>query len=102
MSTKIERMEAEIERLNELVAELRARIENDPEGSNTFAEPYDDSPKPLGRDVRVRFGGMEASGCTFDVHMVGGDLEVRANGTHMETALIPYSSNNIRIRMVDR
>jgi hypothetical protein len=98
----VERLRAEVARLERVVEHLRGRLEAGADESDTFAEPYDDSPQPLGKSAMVRFNGMSAIEDTFDVRMLDGDLVVRANDSSKETAFIPQSSSTVRIRMVSR
>jgi hypothetical protein len=45
----------EIGRLDREVAHLRETLATGPEDSDTFADPYSDSPRPLGRGTAVEF-----------------------------------------------
>ncbi len=90
----------EIERLARENADLRARLGAGMDDSDTFADPYSDTPRPLGTGVHVRFNGLSAVDDTFDVRMLKGDLDVRMNGTNHEVAIIPVASNHIKIRML--
>lgn len=79
-----------------------ARLSAGPEDSDTFADPFGDSPVPLGRRAMVRFGGRSSVDDCFDVEMRGTDLYVLVNGTTTETAIIPQSNNTTRVRKLPR
>jgi hypothetical protein len=100
--TAVAALRDEIERLNKEAERLRGRLEASAAGSDTFAEPYDDTPQPLGRGTMVRFNGADTTGDTYDVQMRDGDLYVLVNGMQGDTAIVPQSSNTIRIRKISR
>jgi hypothetical protein len=52
---KIEALERKIEALEREVADLRRTLAEGPEDSDTFADPYSDSPRPLGSGTSVQF-----------------------------------------------
>lgn len=95
---RIATLESENERLREKVRLLESGP--DLKDSNTFADPYLDGLRPIGRDVMVRFGSQEAVDDCFDVNLCeNGDLYVLVNGRMAgDVAVIPQSSNTIRIR----
>lgn len=93
------------ERITRLLATVRTLEEklagSYPE-SDTFADPYDDHPVPLGMGQMVRFNGTGVADNTFDVRMLEGDLVIRSNGagSSADAAIIPQSASTIRIRMI--
>jgi len=82
----------EIERLRRDLADARERLGVGPEGSNTFAEPYSDTPRPLGTDTTVQFTTRD--GTKFRVRVEGDTLDVNADSY---VAIEPRASNDFRV-----
>ncbi len=95
--------QARIARLENSVEHLNARLAQGPADSRAFADPYSDSPHPLGPDPHVRFivGAPRHAGGRpphISVRLADGGLYVMASdGLTIE----PQSSNTCRIFNVD-
>jgi hypothetical protein len=92
----------EIERLRTDVAYLREKLEAGPADSDVFADPYGDSPRPLGRGTMIEFGDKDSEHGAWNVALQDGELHItlhslRAAGT---AAVIPWSSTSLRVRSV--
>lgn len=74
---------------------LRKKLAVGPENSDTFAEPYADPPKPLGRNAHIRYGGLDFHR-TFDVNYADGQLYVRGNTDGGQFVVMSQSDNCIR------
>jgi hypothetical protein len=85
----------EISRLRANEKHLRRRIEAGPEDSNVFAEPYSDSPTPLGKDTTIEFRFGDGWHQKFKVDLVGEYLEIYGGNT---LQVEPQASNVVRIR----
>lgn len=89
-----------LEMLEESVASLRAHLEAGPDDSDTFADPYYDSPRPLGNGTMIRFGDSEGA---FYVHLEDGALSVTAQSMWASELVIkPRSDNSVRLEMPRR
>lgn len=70
--------------------------------SDTFADPYGDTPLPLGKGITVRFGGDDRD-ATFDVGIEDGELVIRANMIRRADMVFkPKADNAIRVAIVPR
>lgn len=77
----------------------RARLAVGPADSDTFAEPYASTPRPLGRGTSVSFklGDHEFS-TSVTVRGEGGSLHVHGSQAF---AVLPKSTNVVEIVLVD-
>jgi hypothetical protein len=91
-----------IQRLEQDLAGARATLAAGPADSDTFADSYGSTPRPLGRSTDVRFGGMGFDS-TFNVRMLEGELYVKGNdGSGERMIVIPESANSVRLGFVPR
>jgi hypothetical protein len=81
------------------LADARARLAAGPEESDTFADPYMESVRPLGSGTRVRFGGRGYDG-TFDVSWGDGELAIQCNSGGRSMAIMPQASNTVHMSVV--
>lgn len=93
--------QAEISRLTRDLEYERARLAVGPEDSDTFADPYNHTPRPLGRGTSIQFVLEEGRGKTIHVRttqrhdgtvrldVVGGDMIIvhPQSGNHVEIGL---------------
>jgi len=84
------------------VRELRAKLAEGPEGADTFADPYADEARPLGKSTRIEFvfdaEKREHIQAHLDEDKHGKYLEVYGNtGLSIE----PSASNVLRVRIMD-
>src|SRR6266851_4239021 len=89
-------VQREIWRLARNLEVAQAALAAGPEGSNTFADPYAENPRPLGAGTTVRFGGNPDA--YFDVAYVEGELEItgRRKGRAV-MAVLPRISNVVNL-----
>lgn len=89
---------AEIRRLARDLADAKNRLAAGPEDSDTFADPYSSTPRPLGKGTTVRFGTAEFDGA-FTVRYADSRLYVnygqRSSETHL--AVLSQSSNAVQL-----
>ena len=86
----------EIGRLERDLEDARRRLSEGPMDSNTFADPYSESPRPLGRDTLIEFRAGETFGERFRVYLRDGVLEV---GGGDGVAVLPRASNVVEIKL---
>jgi hypothetical protein len=91
----------EIQRLARDLADAQSRLAAGPEDSDTFADPYNTTPRPLGKGTTVRFGGAGSDG-TFVVKYQDGELEVTAGTGGKRLVIIPRISNSFAATLVPR
>ena len=92
----------EIERLARDLESANAKLAAGPGDSDTFADPYSHTPRPLGTGARIRFGAPD-SGQAFDVQLREGELEVTAHADRQHVmAVKPRVSNGVDIAFVER
>ena len=94
----------QVKTLQNQVKNLKAELSTGPEDSDTFANPYLDHARPLGRGTRVRFGGLDHTEANWDVHLRSdGQLEVVGGGSYLEDMVIqPRSTNMVLFRYAER
>jgi hypothetical protein len=96
-----------IERLERDLQDALDRLAAGPDDSNTFADPYSNTPQPLGHDTRIEFRlDHEVAGARgpyvqshVDRNRSGPYIELIGNGSMV---IEPRSSNVIRIRIERR
>jgi hypothetical protein len=76
------------------LAAARAALSVGPDDADTFADPYADPPRPIGRGGLIRFGGLWPY--AFDARLVGGALEIRGEGA---ISVRPQASNVIVVEV---
>lgn len=93
----------ELGRLRRDLEHERERLAQGPEDSDTFADPYSDTPRPLGRKAHIEFRFAEREGvqCYID-HDHNGKPFLYVYGTGIYLAVEPSSANTLRIRSADR
>jgi hypothetical protein len=92
----------DLERLERDLAHAQNKLTAGPEDSNTFADPYADAPRPLGKGAIIEFSLGERSRIRTRIeHDHKGNAYVEVNGDDLLT-VEPRSGNAIRIRLVDR
>lgn len=86
-----------IELLERNLAYAREKLAEGPEDSDTFADPYSETPRPLGQGTLVQFGASKHEG-TWKVHVEEGQLSVnfQALGNY-DMVIVPVSSNLVRL-----
>ena len=94
-------LERKVEQRDSTIRSLRAQLSAGPEDSRVFADPYSDSPRPLGSDPLVRFGGPEFER-TFDVQLSGGGIQVLVNDDGGVPVIMPQSRNTFTIAIIPR
>lgn len=78
------------------LADARSRLAAGPEDSDTFADPYRDVPRPLGRGTMIRFGDVE--GGAFHVNFEDGQLRIQFSSLRSRgLVVLPESSNSVRV-----
>lgn len=77
-------------------AYLKAVLAEGPEDSDTFADPYSDSPRPLGKRTMIRFDVGDSSREHFDVRLEGDVLEVYGGSALM---LRPHAANVVKLKI---
>lgn len=89
--------QSEIKRLNNNVESLSARLAAGPEDSDTFADPYAETPRPLGQGTTVEFrlSDGDAWGNRIRVRAKKGALYVLGGDG---IAVFPQSSNTLVIK----
>lgn len=91
----------EIERLQRDVAYLQAKLSAGPDDSNTFADPYSDSPRPLGT-ATIEF--VTTSGAKIRARLerdrVSGLYERLNINADNPIAIFPNASNDADVRVV--
>lgn len=96
-----------IDLLERSVEHYKAKLEEGPANSNTFADPYSDARRPLGQDARVRwvleqrtFPSREGTHDSqyIEAHLVEGRLRVT---TSDGMRLGPESSNSLYIELTN-
>lgn len=89
----------EIRRLTNDVEHLRTRLEAGPEDSDTFADAFSESKRPLGRGTQIEFRFGDRWDQRFMVRLEGRRLIV-AGGERI--AVRPQASNVVEIESVAR
>lgn len=84
----------ELGRLERDLEHAQARLAEGPENSNTFADPYADSPRPLGEGTLIEYRFGESWGEKFSVRLEGDKLYVMGGST---LSIYPQSSNTFRV-----
>jgi hypothetical protein len=86
-----------IERLQRNLDHANAKLAEGPCDSDTFADPYSETPRPLGQGTLVQFGASKHEG-TWKVHVEEGQLNInfQALGNY-DMVIIPVSSNVVRL-----
>lgn len=88
----------EIARLTRDLESARAQLAAGPEESNTFADPYSEAPRPLGKDTTIEFHvGDNKLRVRID-RTSRGDEYIDVNGGDM-LQIEPRASNGVMIRM---
>jgi hypothetical protein len=89
----------EIERLRADLADATKRLGAGPEDSDTFADPYRDQPRPLGRGTPIQFGADDLA--NFNVRLdKDGALKIQSSDP---IVIAPGAANTVRIfRDVER
>ena len=87
-----------VEKLEDDLISAQAKLSAGPEDSDTFADVYSGTPRPLGRGPHIRFGGQGFEG-TFDVCIEGRKLIVRGNDSGRYLSVRPGSSSMIRVTL---
>jgi hypothetical protein len=88
--------------LENRLAATQAKLTADPEDSDTVADPFSDTPRPLGSGVMVRFGHKH-EGTSFDVELEDGELSIRATVPKGEEMVIkPVVANSFTVTSVGR
>lgn len=93
----------EIERLTRDVEHLSAKLSAGPENSNTFADPYSDSKRPLGLDTAVEFvldqKRWDGRGSRIRVALQDGVLNVNGDD---QLLVMPRAANTLLIGFRER
>lgn len=92
----------EIERLRADNAYLSEKLAAGPADSDVFADPYNETPRPLGRGTIIEFGDKDSAGGAWNVELRDGELRVSLRSLRLQgaVAVIPWSSSSVRIRSV--
>jgi hypothetical protein len=90
-------------RKDRLIAQLTGQLTDNPDGSNVFAEPYSDTPRPLGRDTMIRFGNIDTEEGSWNVEVRDGELVIVFQSLlgRQGVGVIPLSSNSVKLRSVE-
>ena len=93
----------EISRLERDVEYYKTRLAAGPEDSDTFANPHDDAPTPLGQGTLIQFGVRP--GPRFRVRLQDRRGRVDDERPELEISaddmleIIPWASNVVRVRV---
>ena len=85
----------ELQRLEQDLAHAEEKLAAGPEDSNTFADPYADAARPLGRDTTVEFRFGPETSEKIQVRIDGDKLYVYGGDS---LAIAPRSSNAIYVK----
>lgn len=100
---KISGLQDQIGVLTRNLADAHQNLTAGPADSDTFADPYSEVARPLGKRITVRFGGAGFNG-TFDVNFADGVLQIHGQGGSAidAMAVVPKGSNAVHLRWIDR
>lgn len=84
----------ELTRLERNLEHAKSKLAQGPENSRVFADPYSDTPRPLG-DAHIEFRVGPGIGQKFSVRIEGTDLYVMGSDG---LAVFPEASNVVRVR----
>lgn len=89
--------QSEISRLERNLAHAEAKLAEGPEDSDTFADPYANAPRPLGKGTRIEFVADAERRDRFHAHLTeDGILEV-SGGSSLQ--IQPHAANVVRIKL---
>lgn len=85
-----------LETLERDLADAQSRLAAGPDDSDTFADPYRDVPRPLGKGTMIQFGDVEEG--AFNVSFEDGQLRIQfASLRSQGLVVLPWSSNSVRL-----
>lgn len=88
----------EISRLERDLAYERDKLAQGPENSNTFAEPYATTPRPLGENPNIEFRLGDKWGDKINVRIEGDKLQILGGS---RITIFPESSNTFSVGVAE-
>lgn len=94
-----------IVRQGETIEYLKDKLRQGPENANVFADPYSETPRPVGKDPVLRFDtGSDHRLEGFTVRFMDGELHVQGMAPHVDDylAVFPTGGNTVIIKHTKR
>jgi len=89
----------EIERLQRDLEHAKARLATGPEDSRVFADPYNDTPRPLGHDTTIDFRFSDSWHDRLTVRIEGNGVRLMGGS---RLVITPEASNVVHIETRER
>lgn len=86
----------EIERLQHNLDSAHKRLAAGPEDSDTFADPYYDTPRPLGCGTAIEFRVGPDWNQKFQARLIGEKLQIHGGDT---IVVLPHASNVVSLEL---